>query len=66
MSRNDSSHRAYAGHGRGAARPTMVMPRLTHEQMFAILCESGVPANEARRWVEHEARLARDAADQPS
>ena len=35
-----------------------VMPRLTHEQMLAILRESGVPESEARRWVAHEAALA--------
>jgi hypothetical protein len=36
------------------------MPRLTHEQMLAILRESGVPESDARRWVEREARLAHD------
>jgi hypothetical protein len=40
----------------------MVMPRLTHEQMLAILRESGVPESDARRWVEHEARLAHDTS----
>jgi hypothetical protein len=42
--------------------PLPEMPRLTHEQMLAILRESGVPENEARRWVDREARLALDAA----
>jgi hypothetical protein len=35
-----------------------MMPRLTHDQMLAILRESGVPESDARRWVEREARLA--------
>lgn len=38
----------------------MTMPRLTHEQMLAILRESGVPESEARRWVDREAMLAGD------
>lgn len=41
-------------------RLEMVMPRLTHEQMLAILRESGVPESEARRWVDREARLSSD------
>lgn len=56
MSRLDVSHRAP---GEGAApRFEMGMPRLTHEQMLAILREGGVPEGDARRWVEREARLA--------
>jgi hypothetical protein len=43
-------------------RLEMMMPRLTHEQMLAILRESGVPESEARRWVDREARLARDVS----
>jgi hypothetical protein len=43
-------------------RLEMMMPRLTHEQMLAILRESGVPENEARRWVDREARLALDVS----
>lgn len=35
-----------------------MMPRLPHDQMLAILRESGVPESEARRWVEREAKLA--------
>lgn len=66
MSRNDSSHRPYADHERATPRLEMAMPQLTHEQMFAILCESGVPENEARRWVDREARLALDVSAQPS
>jgi len=42
--------------------PAIEMPRLTHDQMLAILCESGVPESDARRWVEREARLALDVA----
>ena len=58
MSRLDVSHRP---HAEGAApRFEMGMPRLTHEQMLAILREGGVPESEARRWVEREARLALD------
>ena len=34
------------------------MPRLTQSQMLAILCESGVPESEARRWIERDAALA--------
>jgi len=56
MSRLDVSHRA---HTDGAApRFEMGMPRLSHEQMLAILREGGVPESDARRWVEREARLA--------
>jgi hypothetical protein len=43
-------------------RLEMVMPRLTHEQMLAILREGGVPESEARRWVDREARLAGDVS----
>jgi hypothetical protein len=39
-------------------RLEMIMPQLSHDQMLAILRESGVPESEARRWVEREARLA--------
>jgi len=38
----------------------MVMPRLTHEQMLAILRESGVPENEARRWIARDSTLTLD------
>jgi hypothetical protein len=55
MNRTDSSHRVMP-------RLEMMMPRLTHDQMLAILRESGVPDSEARRWVEREARLALDAS----
>jgi hypothetical protein len=41
----------------------MVMPRLTHSQMLAILRESGVPENDARRWIEHDATLALDLSN---
>jgi hypothetical protein len=40
----------------------MVMPRLTHAQMLAILRESGVPENEARHWIEHDPALALDVS----
>jgi len=62
MSTLDVSHRSHAGEGRAKPRLGIVMPRLTHEQMLAILRESGVPDSDARRWVEHEARLARDVS----
>jgi hypothetical protein len=59
MSRTDSSHASYREE-RAMPRLEMVMPRLTHEQMLAILRESGVPESEARRWVDREARLSSD------
>jgi len=46
--------------GQAKPRLEMGMPRLTHEQMLAILREGGVPESDARRWVEREARLAHD------
>ena len=61
MSTTNSSHRPYP-HPEQVRRVEMMMPRLTHEQMLAILRESGVPESEARRWVDREARLARDAS----
>lgn len=61
MSSTDSSHRPHPDPQR-AMRSEMVMPRLTHEQMLAILREGGVPESEARRWVDREARLALDAS----
>jgi hypothetical protein len=57
MNRTDSSHPAYPDQQRVMPR-LEVMPQLTHDQMLAILRESGVPESEARRWVEREARLA--------
>jgi hypothetical protein len=60
MSRTDSSHASRREQERATPRFEMMMPRLTHEQMLAILRESGVPESEARRWVDREARLARD------
>jgi hypothetical protein len=41
----------------------MMMPRLTHAQMLAILREGGVPESEARRWVDREATIAGVSAD---
>lgn len=58
MMRTDSSHPAYPDPPRVMPRVEMVMPRLTHDQMLAILRESGVPESEARRWVAREAMLA--------
>lgn len=66
MNTNDSSHRPAANHDRATPWLETVMPQLTHEQMLAILCESGVPENEARRWVEREASLARDGSARSS
>lgn len=62
MSRTDSSTRPYPDQQRAMPRFEMVMPRLTYEQMVAILREGGVPESEARRWVDHEARLALDVS----
>ena len=62
MSRTDSSHRPHPDQERATLRFEMVPPRLTHEQMLAILREGGVPESEARRWVDREARLALDAS----
>lgn len=58
MSRTDLSHRPHPDQKRVMPRIEMMMPRLTHEQMLAILRESGVPESEARRWIDREARLA--------
>lgn len=52
------SHRTYADPSRDQTRPTMEMPKLTHSQMLAILRESGVPEEEARRWIEQDATLS--------
>ena len=60
MNRLDVNHQTRADHARAKPRLQMVMPRLTHEQMLAILRESGVPESDARRWVEREAKLAHD------
>lgn len=60
MSRTDSSHRP--AQQRVTPRLEMMMPRLTHDQMLAILRESGVPEREARLWVDREARLALDVS----
>jgi hypothetical protein len=57
MTRTDSSQPAYPDQRRVLPRLEL-MPRLPHDQMLAILRESGVPESEARRWVEREARLA--------
>ena len=58
MSRIDVNHRSPADLGRATPGLDMGMPRLTHEQMLAILREGGVPESDARRWVEREAGLA--------
>ena len=60
MNRLDVGHQARPDQGRSKRRLEMAMPRLTHEQMLAILRESGVPESDARRWVEREVRLAHD------
>jgi hypothetical protein len=62
MNRLDVGHRPHADQARAKPRIEMVMPRLTQEQMLAILREGGVPESDARRWVEREAKLARDMA----
>src|SRR5262245_8467151 len=62
MSRTDSSHTLHPDQPRAMARLEMVMPRLTDEQMVAILREGGVPEDEANRWVEREARLAHEVS----
>jgi hypothetical protein len=64
MIRSDSSPLpyTYSDQPRAKARPAMVMPRLPHSQMLAILRESGVPENDARRWIEHDATLALDVS----
>jgi hypothetical protein len=61
MSKTGSSHPSYLDPARVMPRLEMMMPRLTHEQMLAILRESGVPESDARRWVDREARLALEA-----
>lgn len=60
MNRTDPSHRPYPDQQRVMRR--MEMPRLAHDQMLAILRESGVPESEARRWVDREASLALDVS----
>jgi hypothetical protein len=60
MSRSDSSHLANHDQNRAKPRPEMVMPRLTPSQMLAILRESGVPENEARRWIDRDMTLTLD------
>jgi hypothetical protein len=62
MSRADSNHVPHDDQPRAKPRPEMVMPRLTHAQMLAILRESGVPENEARHWIEHDPALALDVS----
>lgn len=62
MNRLDVNHRPHADQARAMPLLEMVMPRLTHEQMLAILRESGVPESDARRWVEREAKLAHVSA----
>jgi hypothetical protein len=63
MNRSDSSHVPYNDQPRAKPRPAMVMPTLTHSQMLAILRESGVPENEARRWIDRDATLTLDISD---
>lgn len=55
MSPSSLNHRPNAAPTRAQARSEVMMPRLTRSQMLAILCESGVPESEARRWIEREA-----------
>lgn len=66
MNRLDASHRPHADQARAKPRLEMVMPRLSQEQMLAILREGGVPESDARRWVEREAKLDRDTAARES
>ena len=54
MIRADSSHRPHTAAALAKPRFEMMMPRLTHSQMLAILRESGVPENEARSWIAHD------------
>ena len=63
MNRTDSSHQPHAHRAGAKPHREMVMPRLTHTQMLAILRESGVPETEARRWVDREVMLADVAAE---
>jgi hypothetical protein len=63
MNRIDSSHVPHHDQPLAKPRPAMVMPRLTHSQMLAILRESGVPENEARCWIERDLTLALDASE---
>src|SRR5262245_57481619 len=51
MSRTDLNYRGHGEQARLAPRLEMVMPRLSHELMVAILREGGVPESDARRWV---------------
>jgi hypothetical protein len=62
MSQSDSRHLPHDDEPRTKPRPAMVMPRLTQEQMLAILRESGVPENEARRWIDRDPALALDVS----
>jgi hypothetical protein len=62
MSSSDSSHLTYNEQPQVKPRPVMVMPKLTHSQMLAILRESGVPENEARRWIDRDATLSLDVS----
>jgi hypothetical protein len=57
MSPSNLNHRPPADPSRAKVRSEMMMPRLTRSQMLAILCESGVPEGEARRWIERDATL---------
>jgi hypothetical protein len=60
MNRSESSQLTYNAPPRAKARPEMVMPKLTHSQMLAILREGGVPEEEARRLIDRDATLALD------
>jgi hypothetical protein len=60
MSRTESTNQK-----RAMPPVELVMPRLSYEQMLAILREGGVPESEARLWVAREARLAGDVSAPP-
>ena len=63
MNKTNSSHPPHAERAGARPRLEMMMPRLTHTQMLAILREGGVPESEARRWVEREVTLAGVSAE---
>ena len=62
MNRSDSNHVPYNDPPRAKPRPEMVMPRLTHAQVLAILRESGVPENEARHRIAQDRALILDVS----
>ena len=64
MTRANADHLFYNDQARAKPRPEIAMPRLTYSHMLAILRESGVPENEARRWLAHDASLAADASSE--